>query len=171
MIQVSLKLKNARGILLTIHKSKINTVNYLFSLSPCHSVELWIFLLHRIIFKTVLMQEFFNIFNSKWYTTLTKWRIKHAWSSHLMQKKTSNKVQYTLMINFFPESRHRGNLLQHTKGPYDKPTGKTQWQKAESTPSKTRNKIKNVHSHHFYSTYTPIYIYLYQFSEYFVLWP
>ena len=41
----------------------------------------------------------------------------------LHAEKTSNKVQYTFMIKFFPESRHRGNLLQHIKGPQDKPTG------------------------------------------------
>ena len=37
-------------------------------------------------------------------------------------ERTSDKIQHLFMIKYSPESGHRGNLPQHNKAMYNKPT-------------------------------------------------
>ena len=58
---------------------------------------------------------------SVWYTILTNWRRKTIWSSQQMQKSFWQNSTLIYGENH-SESRHRGNLPQHNKGHYEKPT-------------------------------------------------
>ena len=59
-------------------------------------------------------------------------------------EKASDKIQQPFMIQNSPESRHRRNIPQDTKGHIQWTHSKhySQWWKTESTSSKIRNKIR-----------------------------
>ena len=81
--------------------------------------------------------------NSVWHTTLTKRRIKIIWSSPKMPKKLLTKSNAHLWwtklnkVGIEKNNQHNKSHIWKTHSQHY-----TQWWKAESTPSKIRNKAR-----------------------------
>ena len=72
--------------------------------------------------------------------------------SSIDAEKAFDKIQYPFMIKDCQQSRHRGNIPQHNKAIYDKPTHSiiVNSEKLKAFPLRS-GKDKDVHTHDFYS--------------------
>ena len=102
------------------------------------------------------MQEFFSICKSiSVMHHINKLRNKNHMVISIDAEKSSDKFQHPLMIKTVQKVYREGTYLNIIKVLYDKLTANTIFigEKAESIPSKIRNKTSSVHCCHFYSTY------------------